>query len=165
MMNNKENITSDIEPVKVAIYDVPQISDEMWNRLTEQNKIDLLKKQIVTNTLIKAGARISDKGFYLSRDIILLYAEKECPVDVKFRKIGSVVAQKYKMCFTTMVYSVNRMINKAMSLADIDFIENYFGTCYSSYTATVTPRAFLLRIVDDVKMQYEVLEKGGVIGS
>lgn len=160
-MNNKKNITSNIEPVKVAIYNLPQISDEMWNRLAEKNKTEILKKQIVTNTLIKAGARTSDKGFYISRDIILLYAEKECPVDVKLSRAASAIARKYKIGFTTVIANINKMINNAVSLIDIDFIESYFGTCYDSYTGTITPKAFILRIVDDVKMQYEVLEKGG----
>lgn len=28
-----------LKPVKVAVYDIPQITDEKWNKLAEQNKI------------------------------------------------------------------------------------------------------------------------------
>lgn len=28
-----------LKPVKVAVYDIPQITDERWNELAEQSKI------------------------------------------------------------------------------------------------------------------------------
>ncbi len=28
-----------LKPVKVAVYDIPQITDEKWNELAEQNKM------------------------------------------------------------------------------------------------------------------------------
>ncbi len=135
-MNNKKNITIDI---------------------------GILKKQIVTDTLIKAGVKISDKGFYILRDIILFYADSKCPIDVKQKEVIIFVGRKYSLTFPKTYRYIAILINNAMNFADPCFLHDYFGVCYRPETGTIKPKAFILRIVDDVKMQYEVLEKGGVV--
>ncbi len=116
---------------------------------------NVFKKKIVTDTLIKAGVKISDKGFYLLRDIILVYTDSECPVDVKQKDVFSHVGEKYGLNYWAVQKCVRIPIENAMSYSDIDFLENYFGLCYRQDTGTVTPQSFIIRIVDDVNLQCE----------
>lgn len=126
---------------------------------------NILKKQIVTDTLIKAGIKISDKGFYILRDVILVYAESKCPADVKQKEVFSFIAGKYGLTFAGIQKEIRTPINNAMNLADIGFLQNYFGICYRPATGTVTPQAFILRIVDDVKLKFEELSReSGIYG-
>lgn len=120
---------------------------------------NIFKKRIVTDTLIKAGVKISDKGFYILRDVILVYAESTCPVDVKQKEVFSFIAGKYGLTSAGIQKEIRTPINNAMNLADIDFLRNYFGICYRPATGTVTPQAFILRIVDDVKLKCEELNR------
>ncbi len=36
---NSSGINHLLKPVKVAVYDIPQITDKRWNELAEQNKM------------------------------------------------------------------------------------------------------------------------------
>jgi len=123
---------------------------------------DILKKKLITDTLIKAGVKISDKGFYLLRDIILMYTDSKCPVDVKQKDVFSYVGEKYGMKYSSVQKYVRIPIENAMSYSDIDFLEEYFGLCYRPDTGTVTPQSFIIRIADDVNLQCEELAEGEV---
>lgn len=122
------------------------------------------KKKVVTNTLIKAGVKVSDKGFYLLRDIVLEYMKEDFPMDARQEDIFSLVGKRYGMKHMCVQKYIRIPIDNAMSYADIDFLQKYFGICYRPETGTVTPKAFILRIVDDVNLQIEeLLQKGGVV--
>lgn len=119
-------------------------------------------KRIVTDTLIKAGVNISDKGFYLLRDAVLAYMERELPVDTRQKDVFSAIGKKYGISFSSVQKYIRTPIENAMQYKDIDFLESYFGICYRPETGTVTPQSFILRIVDDVNMQCEELGAEGM---
>lgn len=122
------------------------------------------KKRIVTNTLIKAGANIFDKGFYLLRDIVLIYVESETPIGLKQKDVFALVEKKHNMSLSSVQKYIRIPIDNAMRYAKVDFLEKYFGVCYRPETGTVTPQAFIMRVVDDVLLQIEELEeKGGAV--
>lgn len=121
------------------------------------------KKRLVTDTLIKAGVKVSDKGFYLLRDIVLAYLNCNLPMDAKQKDVFTLIGEKYGMSFSSVQKYVRVPIDNAMRYADVDFLDSYFGICYRPETGTVTPQSFIIRIVDDVSLQWEELfEKGGV---
>lgn len=127
MMNNKKNIIAD----------------------------NTLRKQIVTDTLIKAGARISDKGFYILRDVIMFLTDGKCPEDITQKDVIICVSRKYGLTWATTYRYIAVVINNAAGSGDIDFLQNYFGSCYRAMTGTIQPKAFICRVVDDVNMQME----------
>ena len=119
------------------------------------------KKRIITDTLIKAGASIYDNGFYLLRDIVSTYIESENPVKLKQKDVFAAVEKKYNMSLSSVQKYIRIPIDNAMRYAKIEFLEGYFGICYRPETGTVTPKAFIMRVVDDVLLQIEELEEKG----
>lgn len=119
------------------------------------------KKRIITDTLIKAGASIHDNGFYLLRDIVSVYIESENPVKLKQKDVFAAVEKKYNMSLSSVQKYIRIPIDNAMRYAKVDFLERYFGVCYRPETGTVKPRAFIMRVVDDVLLQIEELEEKG----
>lgn len=120
------------------------------------------KKRLVTDTLIKAGAKISDKGFYLLRDVVMLYLNSELPIDVKQKDILLIIGKKYGITYAMAQKYIRIPIENAMRYKDVDFLESYFGIDYRPETGSVTPQSFILRIVDDAKLQCEEIEERGV---
>lgn len=113
------------------------------------------KKRLITDTLIKAGAKVSNKGFYLLRDIIMMYLDCELPIDVKQKDVLQIIGKKYGITYAMAQRYIRIPIENAMRYKDIEFLESYFGIDYKPETGSVTPQSFILRIVDDIKLWCE----------
>lgn len=120
---------------------------------------DMRKKRIVTDTLIRAGVNVADKGFYILRDIILNYLEYEIPAEAVQEKVFSNVGNKYGMKYTAVYRNVNFLIENISRQKSVDFLEHYFGIGYRADRGKVMPKTFIIRIVDDVNMQCEKTEE------
>lgn len=51
-----------LKPVKVAVYDIPQLTDERWNELAEQNKMLHNDRIIVSQIKQLIGSVAAEEG-------------------------------------------------------------------------------------------------------
>lgn len=125
---------------------------------------DIQKKRLVTETLLHVGADISHNGFYMLRDTVLACMQYELPAKVRNQELFTPIGEKYGMSYQNVYRDIRWLIGNIMLHQDVDFLESYFGKCYRSDRGSVTPKAFIIRITDDVSMQYEELrQKGGTV--
>lgn len=125
---------------------------------------DIQKKRLVTDVLIKMGADPANNGFYILRDAVLSYMGYDLPASVRQQDVFAPIGEKYGVNGEAAYSNVRHLIGNIMTCGDIEFLENYFGRCYRADKGTVKPKAFIIRIADDIKMQCEEFsKKGGVI--
>lgn len=123
---------------------------------------DIQKKRLVTETLLNIGADIADVGFYMLRDTVLACMEYDLPAKVRHQELFTPIGEKYGMSYKAVYRDIRFLIGNITLHQDIEFLESYFGLGYRADRGSVTPKAFIIRIADDVSMQWEeLLQKGG----